>query len=69
MNIKELRRVNAQIGRWLKWECDSLTLFHAYAQQFGCGAGANVYMFVLREALKSRGMTLERFREQVRAAK
>ncbi len=65
-SIKELWRANQAIGRWLKWERDTLELFHEYAQRYGCGPGANVYLFVLRDALARRGLTVERFRASLK---
>lgn len=61
-NIPALAAAAASIKRWLEWEEESLELFHAYAQRYGCPGGANVYLFVLEDALKTRGRTLEQFK-------
>jgi hypothetical protein len=53
--------------RWVQWDRGSIELFHAYAQRFNPnGAGSNVLLFALEDALRSRGLTLEQFTREVR---
>lgn len=60
--IPQLAKAAKVMARWLEWEKETLALFHEYAQRFGTPAGQNVYLFVIRDALKHRGMTLEEFK-------
>lgn len=62
MNARQLAAALREAANWAEWDRDSLEDFHAYAQRFGCKAGANVYQFVLADALKHRGMTLDQLR-------
>lgn len=62
MTLKELRQALDEISRWLDWDKETINDFHAYAQRFGGVPGSNVYTFVLTEALKGRGLTLEQFK-------
>ena len=66
MNITELRRALVEIGRFLEWEQDLIDHYHAYARQFGCPAGGNIHKFVLEDALRFRGLSLQRFQTQVK---
>lgn len=66
MTIKELKQACKEISRWLQWNSETLNDFHAYAQRFGGKPGGNVYTFVLTEALRSRGLTLEQFRQEAK---
>jgi hypothetical protein len=58
----ELAEAARQIADWLKWDIQSLSDFHAYAQRFGGRPGGNVFEMVLSDALKLRGLTLDQFR-------
>lgn len=63
--IKELidaLRPAEEILQWLRWERESLEDFHAYARTFHGTPGSNVFTFVLEDALRQRGLTLEQFR-------
>lgn len=60
--VSGLAKAAKAITRWLNFEQETLALFHEYAQRFGCPAGGNVYVFVLKDALKSRRMTLDQFK-------
>jgi hypothetical protein len=64
-SIKYLAESAAEIEQWLSWEKESLELFHAYGQLLGCTPGGNVYMFVLEDALKGRGITMRQFCEKI----
>lgn len=64
MTLKELRQALDEISRWLDWDTEMINDFHTYAQRFGGDPGSNVYTFVLTEALRGRGLTLEQFREK-----
>lgn len=64
MNARQLAASLREAANWAEWERDSLEDFHAYAQRFGAPAGGNVFEFVLRDALKFRGLTIDRFRAE-----
>lgn len=61
MNTRELKEALKVAARWASWQEESLDDFHAYAQMFGCQPGANVFDFVLGDALKPRGLTWDQF--------
>ena len=63
MSIRWLAAALKEAARWADWELESLELFHAYAHRFGSVAGSNVYLFVLKDALRSHGLTIEQFKE------
>lgn len=63
MTMRELAQAAKQIAEYIEWDGGMINDFHKYAQHFKCTLGGNVYEFVLRDALRSRGMTLEQFRE------
>lgn len=69
MTIKELKVALAEISRWLDWDTETINDFHAYAQRFDGKPGSNVYTFVLTEALRGRGLTLEQFRQEAQCPK
>jgi hypothetical protein len=62
MNLRELSDALHQIVTYIDWERESLEDFHGYAHMFHGMPGANVFTFVLEDALRHRGMTLEQFR-------
>lgn len=68
MNIKELQEALKQIGMWVEWERESLEGYHAYAQLYRCQPGANVFDFVLQDALRYRRVTfndeMQRLRDE-----
>jgi hypothetical protein len=43
--------------------------FHRYGHVFGASPGANVFTFVLEDALRHRGMTLAQFRPPAKEPK
>jgi hypothetical protein len=47
----------------LQNERATLDDFHAYAEKFGEANNPDAYLFVLTDALRLRGLTLEEFRE------
>lgn len=64
-SIRQLSQSARELTNWLDWERESLAKFHAYAHKFGCAAGGNVYLFVLRDALAHRGTTPALFEAEV----
>lgn len=62
MNLMELHEALKELGRFIKWEWETIEDFHAYGHRFGGSPGSNVFTFVLEDALRHRGMTLEQFR-------
>jgi hypothetical protein len=64
LNTKELIAAMKQVQVWLEFEHDSLELFHAYSHRFGATPGTDVFMFVLKDALAHRGMTLEQLKAE-----
>ena len=62
LNVRQLAAALRTAADWATWERDSLEDFHAYAHRFGCAAGINVYQFVLEDALRHRGLTLDQLR-------
>lgn len=67
-SIAQLAVASRVIARWLAWEEESLELFHQYAQRFCKSPGSNVYLSVLEDALKLRGLTLEQFKSEAKTA-
>jgi hypothetical protein len=67
-SAKEMVKSAAEIAAWLKWDLQSLSDFHEYAQRFGghTKAGRDVRDLVLSDALAHRGMTLEQLRAGVK---
>ena len=63
-NAKELADAASQIAAWLRFDIQTLSDFHEYAHRFGGSPGSNVQEMVLRDALASRGLTLEQFRRE-----
>lgn len=57
--VVDTLRIAADI---LENERATLDDFHAYADKFGDGPNPDAYGFVLSDALRSRGFTLEEFR-------
>lgn len=64
MNNKELSAALKEIARWVEWEGEMLVDFHLYAQRFRMEPGRNVFELVLDDALRARGLTLDRFRAE-----
>ena len=50
----------------MEWQQATIDDFHAYAHRFGGTPGGDVYEFVIRDALRLRGTTLEKLREEWR---
>ena len=67
MSMKQLEQAAKEIALWIEWERQMINDFHAYAHRFGGTPGKNVYEFVLRDALRLQGLTLEQFRQQTAA--
>jgi len=67
-SAKRMVKDAADIASWLKWDLQSLSDFHEYAQRFGgpTNAGRDVRDLVLSDALAYRGMSLEQFRAGVK---
>ena len=61
--VVDTLRIAADI---LESERATLDDFHAYADKFGGGPNPDAYGFVLSDALRSRGFTLEEFRASVK---
>lgn len=51
-------------AEWVDWERETINDFHLFAQRFGSTPGSNVYDFVLRDALRFRGLTIEQLRDK-----
>jgi hypothetical protein len=66
MNIPEIAQAMRQAAQFFDWEREFIGDFHEYAQMFGGDPGCNVFEFALKDALKSRGLTLEQFREKAK---
>ena len=66
MTLKELEQAAREILRFIEWDRETINDFHSYAQRFGGTPGGNVFEFALRDALRSRGLTLEQFREETK---
>jgi hypothetical protein len=66
VNIYEIAQAMRQASQFFDWEREFIGDFHEYAQMFGGTPGCNVFEFALEDALKSRGLTLEKFREKVK---
>ena len=66
-SIRELIEGTQDLTTWLKWERESLELFHAYAQRFGGKPGSNVFLHVLSHALARQGLTLKQFKLSVKS--
>ena len=66
MNLKQIAEALKEAAKWAEWELESINDFHEYAQRFGGTPGGNVFTYVLRDALRFRGLTLEQFREMRR---
>jgi hypothetical protein len=63
-SVGELASAVRTAAQFLSWEAQSLADFHNYAQKFGGPPGGNVFEFVLVDALRNRGLTLEQFRAE-----
>ena len=61
MNLRELTEALKELTAYIEWERETIDAFHRYAHRFGGSPGSNVFMFVLEDALRWRGMTLEQF--------
>jgi hypothetical protein len=59
--MREMAEVLKQAAQWAEWESAVLDDLHRYAQRFGCQPGRNIFDFVLRDALRMRGLTREQF--------
>lgn len=66
VSIRFLAEALKEAARWAEWDMESLEDFHAYAHMFDGQPGDNVYTFVLRDALRERGLTLQQFRDMYR---
>lgn len=66
MNLRTIRNALQAVDQLLEWEMDIVEDFHLFAHRFGAQPGSNVYEFVLHNALKFRGLTLEQLREAKR---
>jgi hypothetical protein len=62
MKMKELAERLREVASYIDWESEVIDDAHLYAQRFGASAGSNVFEFVLQDALRYRGETLERMR-------
>lgn len=63
-SLKDLAQGAKEIAEFIEWDREMIDAFHLYAQRFNPGgAGSNVYKFALEDALRYRGMTLERLRK------
>lgn len=65
MNTRELSEAITELQNWLNWNRDSLGDFHRYAHRFKGTPGSNVFTFVLQDALRYRGLTLEQFQSEI----
>jgi hypothetical protein len=63
MNLKELGEALKELAAYIEWERESIEDFHRYGHTFGASPGSNVFTFVLQDALRQRGMTLDQFRD------
>lgn len=61
-SVREMQEGARDIVSFLTWHRESLELFHEYAQRFGGTPGSDVFLFVLENALRLQGMTLEQFK-------
>lgn len=59
-----MSKVLRQASQLVQWESEVLDDFHAYSHMFGGEPGSNVFEHVLVDALRHRGLTLERFRAE-----
>jgi hypothetical protein len=62
MNLKELSQALKELAAYIEWERESIEDFHRYGYMFDATPGSNVFTFVLEDALRHRGITLEQFR-------
>jgi hypothetical protein len=65
MKTSEVISALTQVVRVLESEVEVIDGFHNYAQKFGGSPGGNVFGFVLEDALRLRGITLEEFNAEV----
>jgi len=66
MNLAQLRDALREMADVIEYEREVMEDFHAYSQRFGFTAGSNVFQNALEDALRHRGLTLERFRAERR---
>jgi hypothetical protein len=64
MTAKQLAQALREAARWAEWESEIINDYHEYCQRFRFDPGRNVFELVLIDALRSRGLTLERFRAE-----
>ena len=64
MTIKDVAAALTQASDYFNWEHQYLDDFHRYAHKFGGEPGGNVLHFLLEDALRLRGLTLEQFRAE-----
>lgn len=64
--VRELTCAAKQIAEYLELDAECLNDFHAYNHLFAKPPGSNVYLNVLQDALRMRGLTLDRFRAEVK---
>jgi hypothetical protein len=62
MNAKQLADALKVAALWAEWESEVLNDFHEYGMMFHAEPGGNVFACVLQDALRYRGLTLERLR-------
>lgn len=64
--LRDIRDAMLDAAQWIDWEIELMNDFHKYSQKFGCAPGGNVFEFVLRDALRQHGLSLEQFRAERR---
>lgn len=62
--LRDLRDLFSDNAGWIESEIETIEDFHHFGHEFGATPGSNVFEFVLLDALRHRGMTLEQLREK-----
>lgn len=60
--LRDLHNMMLDAAAWMEWEIETIEDFHHFAYEFGACPGSNVFQFVLLDALRHRGVTLEELR-------